>query len=367
MGSCSWSDDITDRITSQTDFMLLVSAAPQNYSVSLNTSVAPGDVANAITGHRLSIGLTAVGGAAGAAVGAGFPGLRVTRGYAGSADFGMSDTLRRYISVAPLTTSGTSLQATAAVTVAAGLSGWAAMCFQASLGGSDISYISSQMECVDIIYSSRDEPTIRLEATQYQTGPSSFALRDGQTLTADLYAGLLAQDDVVTATLSSPLEGALLAPLNTGTNVARYGFSFAPSRAQTGSTVQICFLVSGLQSFGGPASEGQSCIQVTVERCIWSVREEESMLSIALDLKISWLQLWNFNKRIKRPDVELKPGMPINVGQLYTVQEGDTLTRIAAAFSTTVKHLIFLNMDLASNLPLVPGAPVCVAFAACTS
>mmetsp|Transcript_30444 Transcript_30444/g.98108 ORF Transcript_30444/g.98108 Transcript_30444/m.98108 type:complete len:108 (-) Transcript_30444:158-481(-) len=105
-----------------------------------------------------------------------------------------------------------------------------------------------------------------------------------------------------------------------------------------------------------------------VKKCVWTVKTGESFISIAQSIGISWLQLWNFNKgNYSRPDIDLRTGDPVNVGQLYQVDNGDTLYNIADRFSSTVPILYALNGALDPQVPIYTGQLICIAFASCAN
>merc|ERR1712159_879684 len=77
----------------------------------------------------------------------------------------------------------------------------------------------------------------------------------------------------------------------------------------------------------------------------------------------NWLRLWMSNanangvQTISDPDhigfANAGDGWkPINIGNMYKVQEGDTLTNIAAQYGTSVKTILSLNPDITADSTL---------------
>jgi len=294
IGSCDWTDAPAGRIASQTDFMLLVSASSDSVAAAPTISPPVAGLAGAVIGRPFSLAFSAAASAAAAAAAAAltsgsFPGLRVTTGYSGPVDYGMTDSLGRFVSISPVQGSGTSLSPVLSYRPPAGVQGWSSVCMQASLGGGEsTTYISSPVVCQDFLFVDTDVPTVTITADSYQVGASTFLLRDGQTLVGNVVASLIAQDDVVSAKIQPAVTGATLTPVTTGSNVALYTLTYTPGRTDSGGAIAICIVAQGKTASDGTFSQGKTCLQVNVQRCVWSVREEESLITLAQDLKV-WM------------------------------------------------------------------------------
>jgi len=83
---------------------------------------------------------------------------------------------------------------------------------------------------------------------------------------------------------------------------------------------------------------------------------QESLRSIAQQLGMTWLQLWAFNKdSLLKADVDLTVGSSLRVGQLYQVEEGDSLYALADRLGTTISALRKMNADIPSSGLIYPG------------
>mmetsp|Transcript_27556 Transcript_27556/g.69536 ORF Transcript_27556/g.69536 Transcript_27556/m.69536 type:complete len:630 (+) Transcript_27556:72-1961(+) len=246
-----------------------------------------------------------------------------------------------------------------------GYEGWTAVCFSVEVQGA--TNVSTQA-CINLNVTQDAAPVVSATAPQFQVSSLGFRLREGQQLEALINGFKPAEEDNVTVFLRSDLEGAKsFQPVTVGNNASSL-FIYVPPRSESGKTNSVCFGAKGAAGALRVQEEAVTCLSVQIERCVWTVREGESLLSLAHDLGISWLQLWNFNKRLlQQPDKDLKPGDGIMVGQGYQVQLGDSLYNIATRFSTTVKRLLALNADLSEASSLLVGQRVCVSFDSCAS
>ena len=133
---------------------------------------------------------------------------------------------------------------------------------------------------------------------------------------------------------------------------------------------KYCFQVlDRLQGQGG-GGKAQVCIMLRVPKCLYRVKEGQTLLDIAELYGINWLQLWALNKDISRPEGHglpggIKAGDIVHVGQLVLVRRGDSLERIAARFGTTLRQVIELNYDITATRPLVAGQLVCLVPSTC--
>uniref|UniRef100_A0A6U4VFF1 LysM domain-containing protein n=2 Tax=Hemiselmis andersenii TaxID=464988 RepID=A0A6U4VFF1_HEMAN len=257
------------------------------------------------------------------------------------------------------------LTATLSVSPQLGYEGWMALCFSVEFQG--LSNVSS-MGCINMNVTQDAAPVISASAAQFQVSSLGFRLREGQQLEALINGFKPAEEDNVTVVLRSDIEGAQsFSPVSIGNNASSL-FVYIPPRADSGRTNSVCFAARGADGPLRVQEEAVTCVSVEIERCVWTVREGESLLSLSHDLGISWLQLWNFNKRaLRQPDKDLRTGDGIMVGQEYEVQRGDSLYNIATRFSTTVQRLLTLNADLSEEAELRVGQRVCVTFDSCAA
>jgi len=258
-----------------------------------------------------------------------------------------------------------SLAATLSVSPPLGYEGWTAMCFSVMFRGQ---YNASTQGCINMNISADAKPIISATAPDFQVSAVGFRLREGQELRAIINGFKPAEEDNVTVFLRSELDGAnSFVPITSGNNASSL-FTYTPPRAESGMTQQACFAARGSQGALRVQEEAVTCLSVEIERCVWTVKEGESLLTLAQDLGMSWLQLWNYNKGLlQQPDKDLKTGDGIKVGQPYQVQMGDSLYNIAERFSTTVARLVALNADLKASTDLALGQRICVSFDSCAS
>jgi hypothetical protein len=245
--------------------------------------------------------------------------------------------------------------------------GWIAMCFSAY--DKQHPHVASPPVCVDLYVTSDSAPTLSATAaTEFVLTPTRFRVREGQPLRVHFNALIPPQDANVEITLEplAGVEGIGIEPIVQGNN-ASSDLLFVPPRGMTGATVEACVRAVGQAGQYRVLESRRMCIEIEVQRCQWTVRESESMVTIAAQTGVSWLQLWNFNKGVvTRPDFDLRTGEAIKVGQLYEVDAGDTLSNIASRFSTSVERIREMNADLAGNDLIAPGQVICVTFNQCT-
>lgn len=184
-----------------------------------------------------------------------------------------------------------------------GYAGWTVFCFAAR---NSITLVSSPPACINLNVTVDAQPLISARAETFQVSATGFRLREGQQLVAVVNGFKPADQDNVTVYLKSQLEGASsFTPITIGHNASSL-FTYVPPRKYAGSTQRACFAARGAPGPLRDEQEAVTCLSLEIERCVWTVRGGESLLSVAQDLGMSWLQLWNYNKMtIKKPDQDL--------------------------------------------------------------
>jgi hypothetical protein len=93
----------------------------------------------------------------------------------------------------------------------------------------------------------------------------------------------------------------------------------------------------------------------------------------------TWQQLWLLNPPLVNPNVDLRPGMEVNVGRMYVVRNGDTLGSVTQRFGSTESLMAMLNFDVQvcpvsfcpslwqQDAMLKPGQAVCVLPSSCVA
>jgi len=273
--------------------------------------------------------------------------------------------------------------------------GWVAICFVSYLTSNPV--VKSQMQCLDLVLSKDDTvqlssstpPEFVVASASGLPLPNTYSMREGQTIALNVRAFKPPKDDVVTLRLSGDANGdglldaieaaayynssalnpagARLETVKGGHN-ATFRIHYQPPRQYAGNVVHLCFSAQGAPGKYRVISEAEKCVSIAVDRCVWTVRESENLVSVAQSLGISWLQVWNYNKQeISRPDLDLAKGQALKVGQLYQVAKGDTLANMAGRFSTSVDMILRMNNDLDESGLLMPDQIVCVTFNSCQS
>ena len=125
----------------------------------------------------------------------------------------------------------------------------------------------------------------------------------------------------------------------------------------------------------GVTDTGVYCIVVAVMRCAYCVESTDTLQLIMRETigDFNWLRVWVANgnddgdpdtQLVENPDNILASGeydkQVVNVGSLYTVNLGESLTELAGRFQTTVKKLIRLNPDVNEHGVLEAGKEMCI-------
>mmetsp|Transcript_25161 Transcript_25161/g.61011 ORF Transcript_25161/g.61011 Transcript_25161/m.61011 type:complete len:192 (-) Transcript_25161:14-589(-) len=120
---------------------------------------------------------------------------------------------------------------------------------------------------------------------------------------------------------------------------------------------------------------GTFCAVIRILRCAYCVEGSDTLQLIMRDTigDFNWLRIWVANgnddgdpdtQLVENPDDIVASGQydkqVVNVGSLYTVNLGESLSELAGRFQTTVKKLLTLNPDVPAAGPLLPGQELCV-------
>jgi len=363
-------------VYSQQDFM--VEEQPTSVPVpQLSTpGLAEGVTARGFVGYRFSFAVQAEL----PSPPAGASNLMIVVGYKSRAEEGALNSTGMQFETTSASTTSISGQVRVPV-VADWNEGWFAVCFYAAYqyevpGSSpaEMQTVGSGVHCVDVVFAVDTQPQVTLSADAMFADPLNrphyYSVAEGQELRVRIQAFKPPTDDEVRIELASGPEDAVLESESTG-NEAVSVLSFTPTREMAGATVRACVTARGAGGSFRVVEDAELCVNIDVRRCVWTVQEAESMVTLAQALGVSWLQLWNFNKAtISRPDFDLQTGQVINVGQLYAVDRGDTLYNLAERFSTTMAMIERMNADVAETKELVadrnPPQLLCITFNSCT-
>mmetsp|Transcript_70221 Transcript_70221/g.146342 ORF Transcript_70221/g.146342 Transcript_70221/m.146342 type:complete len:903 (-) Transcript_70221:2273-4981(-) len=129
-----------------------------------------------------------------------------------------------------------------------------------------------------------------------------------------------------------------------------------PDALYGGFEGDVCFTATDSEGPGADMVKG--CVSIKVERCMWHVQSEDTLIQIAARFGTNWLQIWHFNPEILHPDSSLPPNQAIHIGHLYEVEPNDALAVLAERFGTSIKHIMMNNWDLEDTLEI--GKHICV-------
>ena len=110
---------------------------------------------------------------------------------------------------------------------------------------------------------------------------------------------------------------------------------WTPAWNQGGLSTAVCFRASDVLTGcepAGQAHESEVCVTLEVKRCVYAVNFEQHLQEMASVYKTDWLNLYSMNPTIKTPDRLLFEGQLVNIGHLYNVVPGDTVSKIAKVF-----------------------------------
>jgi hypothetical protein len=144
------------------------------------------------------------------------------------------------------------------------------------------------------------------------------------------------------------------------TNEVCRKFSWTPTPYQGGLSSHICFFAKDSAGDKRIAQTAYHCIHLTVQKCVWAVNHEDSLVEIAARYNTNWLQLWHLNPTITHPDRPSSPDTLLNVGHLYTVEFSDTMEQIAERFGTSLQAIVDLNANIGDNNDIYEGEVLCI-------
>ena len=116
----------------------------------------------------------------------------------------------------------------------------------------------------------------------------------------------------------------------------------------------------------GPGAVVTRCFTMHVERCVYAVEDGQTLLDVARVYGTDWHTLLSLNSGVRRPEGGLYGGQLLNIGHLYSVVAGDSLTSISGRFGTTDTAIHSLNADLAPQASLNVGQVLCILPDSCT-
>mmetsp|Transcript_16039 Transcript_16039/g.32065 ORF Transcript_16039/g.32065 Transcript_16039/m.32065 type:complete len:599 (+) Transcript_16039:14-1810(+) len=152
-----------------------------------------------------------------------------------------------------------------------------------------------------------------------------------------------------------------------GMMLGKWRFSYTPMRGEEGSSKGWSFTCGDSR---GIAKTAPRSIMLNTRLCIYTVQEHDTLQSVTrrYHLSTNWLNVWNANPTmILDPDLDIGAGKQIKVGPVYESKRGDTLSNVAAQFSTTVKKLLSVNPHLMEAPDMEVGGGVEMCILACTN
>jgi len=153
-------------------------------------------------------------------------------------------------------------------------------------------------------------------------------------------------------------EGAALGPQTVAGEGGRTHsrcFNWKPARGHEGYAYTVCMIAAD----AGLVRSTQRCWTIDVIRCKYCIQPNESLLSVAADYELDWIQLWGSNVDIKNPDHAYDYQL-INLGAIYHVRAMDTLDLISERFASTPAHILSMNPDIANENDILDGQEICV-------
>ena len=203
--------------------------------------------------------------------------------------------------------------------------GWVAVCFVTYVTTAPT--LKSAMRCVDLVLM-KNEVTQLTTSTEREfmvftdSGlpvPNTFRVREGQLLPLTVRAFKPPKDDSISLSILGDISkdnlldheeaaalyaaknmtglvphGVTLQMVQAGHN-ASFRVDYRPSRAMTGTSVEVCVVARGSAGAFRTLEDTQLCVSVVVDRCLWTVQESENLVSIAQSIGVSWLQVSNDN------------------------------------------------------------------------
>jgi len=196
----------------------------------------------------------------------------------------------------------------------------------------------------------------------------------GEQMSLDLTAQDKNVMDVVSISASNlPSVGGLLSAqqqVGGSSRTVNRTFTFSPPEKLGGLEGKVCFAAADTLRGQGGGGKAELCLKYRVPKCLYRVKEGQTLLDIASLYGVNWLQLWALNKNISRPEGHglpggIKAGDVLHIGQLVLVKQRDSLERMAARFGTTLRQIIALNHDITPTRPLTAGQLVCLVPSTC--
>ena len=132
--------------------------------------------------------------------------------------------------------------------------------------------------------------------------------------------------------------------------------SWSPVRGLEAKTFRFCLLISELHIKEG---SHRQCTNIYVQKCTVCGKPSDTLLSISMEYKTDWLQLWGANYNVSNPN-NLKNYIRLKLGPMYVVTKDEDTKILASRFSMTTEALMAINPDLLGNTSLVAGTQVCL-------
>jgi len=108
--------------------------------------------------------------------------------------------------------------------------------------------------------------------------------------------------------------------------------TWTPAWDQGGLSVTVCINAEDENTGCEPPQQEEYntvCIQLTVHKCLYAVQSTQHLQEIASIFSTDWLSIYSLNPDIKTPDRLPFDGQLVNIGHMYRIVPGDTLSKIA--------------------------------------
>jgi len=136
-----------------------------------------------------------------------------------------------------------------------------------------------------------------------------------------------------------------------------------PAYNQGGLSARVCVQAETPEVTGceapGQARYSEVCFTVRAFRCVYALAREQHLQEIASLFHTDWLNVYSMNPTVTAPDRVMYAEQVLNVGHLYNVVPGDTLSKISTRFGTSIEHLLMVNADVQPDT-LFAGDELCV-------
>eukprot|EP00960_Hanusia_phi_P033247 750365-Hanusia_phi.AAC.4 len=139
-------------------------------------------------------------------------------------------------------------------------------------------------------------------------------------------------------------------------DVSRQEIRYTPTRGQQALQVKACLV---FQDETYPTLQKRVfCTIFRVHKCKVCIRSDETLVKIAHDYRIDWLQLWSANIQIQNP-YGLSSTSVLLFGPSFPIIQNTSIAEAALRFRTPERSLRAMNPELSTDW-IPPGTILCV-------